>query len=107
MMANCKGDFCTALPLPVFPTPLYETIVSTIFFFVLMGYRNKIKTVGTMFGIYLMLNGFERFWVEKIRVNTVYNIAGFNPTQAEIISTLLFLVGLVIVLLASKKKFAA
>ncbi|MFY7965400.1 MAG: prolipoprotein diacylglyceryl transferase [Chitinophagaceae bacterium] len=106
MMLNCKGDFCNALPLPVFPTPFYETVVSTIFFFGLIGFRNKIKTAGTMFGIYLMLNGFERFWIEKIRVNTVYNIGGFHPTQAEIISTFLFFVGLVMVLLAQKNKFS-
>ena len=43
-----------------------------------------------------MVNGFERFWVEKIRVNTVYNFGNFHPTQAEIISTFLFLSGLIL-----------
>ena len=103
-MLNCKGDYCNALPLAVFPTPFYETVVSTIFFFILFSIRKSIKTAGTMFGIYLMLNGFERFWIEKIRVNTVYNIAGFHPTQAEIISTLLFIVGLIIVIVSRRKK---
>jgi prolipoprotein diacylglyceryltransferase len=41
-----------------------------------------------------MLNGFERFWIEKIRVNTNYNILG-GITQAEIISIILFLLGLI------------
>jgi prolipoprotein diacylglyceryltransferase len=103
LLANCKGEYCSALPLPVFPTPFYETIVSSIFFLILFSFRNKIKTAGVMFGIYLMLNGFERFWVEKIRVNTVYNIAGFHPTQAEIISTLLFLSGLIIIIIKRRK----
>ena len=84
----------------------YETIVSAIFFFILFSVRKKIKTAGTMFGIYLMLNGFERFWIEKIRVNTVYNIGGFHPTQAEIISTLLFVAGFVIVFLSRKNKIS-
>ncbi len=104
MMANCKGEFCSALPLPVFPTPFYETIISTAFFFILFGIRKNIKRAGMMFGIYLMLNGFERFWIEKIRVNTVYNIAGFHPTQAEIISTLLFFGGLALVIFSNRKK---
>lgn len=103
-MINCNGEYCNALPLPVFPTPFYETIVATLCFFVLWMLRNKVKTVGTIFGIYLMLNGFERFWIEKIRVNTVYNIGNFHPTQAEIIATLLFIAGLVIVLMNRKRK---
>jgi prolipoprotein diacylglyceryltransferase len=43
-----------------------------------------------------MLNGLERFFIEKIRVNTRLNLFGFQPTQAEVISTLLFLTGLAI-----------
>ena len=103
-LANCTGDYCNALPLAVFPTPFYETVVSTVFFFVLFSFRNKIKTAGIMFGFYLMLNGFERFWVEKIRVNTVYENLTFQPTQAEIISTLLFIAGLLIVIASKQKK---
>jgi prolipoprotein diacylglyceryltransferase len=38
----------------------------------------------------------ERFFIEKIRVNTTINLFGFKPTQAEVISTLLFLSGVVI-----------
>lgn len=105
-LLNCKGDFCNALPLAVFPTPFYETVVSIIFFFVIMGLRKNIKTTGTMFGIYLMMNGFERFMVEKIRVNTVYDIAGFHPTQAEIISSILFIIGLAIIFISKKKNLA-
>jgi prolipoprotein diacylglyceryltransferase len=50
---------------------------------------------GRLFALYLMLNGLERFFIEKIRVNTRINFSsGFQPTQAEVISTLLFLAGL-------------
>lgn len=95
-ISNCVGEYCSALPIPVFPTPFYETIVSTIFFFVLFNLRKKIKVAGFIFGVYLMLNGFERFWVEKIRVNTVYHIGNFHPTQAELISAFLFMSGLLL-----------
>jgi prolipoprotein diacylglyceryltransferase len=44
-----------------------------------------------------MLNGLERFLVEKIRVNTIYDLGFIKPTQAEIISSCLFLIGLTIV----------
>ena len=101
-LLNCNGDYCSALPFAVFPTPFYETLISTVFFAILFLLRNKIKTAGTMFGIYLMLNGFERFWIEKIRVNTVYDIL-FHPTQAEIISSCLFIGGLILVFVVNKK----
>lgn len=91
---GCVGKYCSVLEFPVFPTPMYETIVCTIFFLVLWGIRKRIKTQGLLFSIYLMLNGTERFFIEKIRVNEVYHILGKEITQAEIISVILFLIGL-------------
>lgn len=92
-MENCEGDHCNALPVPVFPTPLYELLTCLIFFVVLMAIRKKLTIPGQMFAVYLVMNGLERFFVEKIRVNTKYDIFGFHPTQAEIISTLLVIGG--------------
>jgi len=58
--------------------------------------RKKIKTPGILFSIFLMFNGLERFFIEKIRVNTKYHIFGNAITQAEIISTLLFIAGVIL-----------
>jgi phosphatidylglycerol:prolipoprotein diacylglycerol transferase len=66
--------------------------------------RHRIKSPGTMFGIYLMLNGIERFCIELIRVNTKYHVAGIPFTQAELISTLLFLSGLLLVGYSQRNK---
>lgn len=101
-LKNCQGNYCNALPLPVFPTPFYETLMCSVLFAMLLWLRNKVKTPGVLFGIYLMFNGLERFFIEKIRVNTVYDFGWIKPTQAEIISTCLFLVGLVIVVWMKK-----
>lgn len=95
-LANCTGKFCNHLPVPAFPTPFYEIVASLIIFGILWSLRKKIKVPGALFALYLMFNGLERFLVEKIRVNTRMNILGFHPTQAEVISTLLFLTGLVL-----------
>jgi phosphatidylglycerol---prolipoprotein diacylglyceryl transferase len=86
--------FCNELPVGVYPTPLYEIIVCFILFFILWVMRKRLKVPGTLFALYLMLNGMERFFIEKIRVNTRLNIFGFQPTQAEVISSILFLSGL-------------
>jgi len=92
------------LPLPVFPTPFYETILCTLLFLFLWGIRNSIKTPLVMFGIYLIVNGMERFLVELIRVNKTYPLFGFHPSQAEIIASMLVLSGIVLILFAKRKK---
>ncbi|MBS1749863.1 MAG: prolipoprotein diacylglyceryl transferase [Bacteroidetes bacterium] len=95
-MADCVGDHCNALPVPVFPTPFYETIMCLILFTVLLFLRNRFAIPGQLFAIYLVLNGIERFFIEKIRVNTKYDFFGFHPTQAEIISSLLVITGFIL-----------
>ena len=96
-MAGCtEAKYCYELPQGVYPTPLYEIVICLGLFALLWILRKKLKTPGTLFALYLMLNGLERFLIEKIRVNTRLNIFGFQPTQAEVISTLLFLSGLVL-----------
>lgn len=92
-MKNCEGQFCYQMSPPVFPTTLYEIIASIILFIILWRVRKKLKAPGQLFGLYLMMNGVERFLIEKIRVNTIYSIFGFHPTQAELISTFLFFLG--------------
>jgi phosphatidylglycerol:prolipoprotein diacylglycerol transferase len=103
-IANCVGKFCRELAQPVYPTPIYEVIVCFILFLILWKIRHQIKSPGMMFGIYLMMNGVERFCVELIRVNSRYNVAGVSFTQAELISTLLFLSGLFLVINSVKNK---
>jgi len=92
---GCEGwEYCNVLAEAVYPTPLYEFIMAFILFSILWMLRKRIKTVGLLFFIYLILNGFERFWIEKIRVNEDYEILGMQSTQAEFIAVMLMLIGL-------------
>jgi phosphatidylglycerol---prolipoprotein diacylglyceryl transferase len=93
---GCTGKFCMQLPQPVYPTPLYETITCTILFFILWSVRKRIRPAGSLFALYLILNGLERFLIEKIRVNNRLDLFGFHPTQAEVISSGLMLTGILI-----------
>lgn len=103
----CKfDDYCTHLPLPVFPTPLYEVVMAGLLFALLWTLRKRIKIPGRLAAIYLFVNGFERLLIEQIRVNSKYNIFGFHPTQAEIIATLLMIAGIVLWWYAPKIKVA-
>lgn len=102
---GCTGPYCNQLSLPVYPTALYEIIMCLLLFLVLWTVRKRIKVAGQITGLYLIFNGMERFFIEKIRVNTKYLSLPFQPTQAEIISLLLVIAG-VLMLIYSKKWFA-
>lgn len=91
---GCVGNFCNELPLPVFPTPFYEVLMGLAIFAFLWSIRSKIKTPGIMWSIYLIFNGLERFLIESIRVNSKYHALGLSFTQAELISTILVLLGI-------------
>lgn len=93
-IAGCSEKYCNQLPIPVFPTPLYEILACTILFFILWALRKKLQPAGALFCLYLILNGVERFFIEKIRVNNRLDFLGFHPTQAEVISAILVLIGI-------------
>lgn len=101
---GCVGKYCNELRLPVYPTPFYECIVCILLFFFLWSIRDKIKTPGVMFGVYLILAGVERFLVELIRVNTRYRIGSFSFTQAEMISTFMVIAGITLCLVTTRKR---
>ncbi len=77
------------------PTPFYETVMAFIIFGILWSFRKKIKIPGIIFSAYLIFNGIERFFIEKIRINPQYELFGLKATQAEIIAVLLFIAGIV------------
>lgn len=90
------------LPMPVFPTAFYETVICLLFFGLLWYLRKRIKIPMMLFGIYLILNGIERFVVEHIRVNQMYNVLGMQLSQAEIIAIILMLLGVGICIYSKK-----
>lgn len=107
---GCEGKFCHELAVAVYPTPFYEAVACILLFLFLWSIRKKIKTPGILFSIYLILNGLERFFVELIRVNSKYHVGSLSFTQAELISTLLVLGGIVGIIAftnADKKRKAA
>ena len=93
---DCVGRHCMVLPEMVYPTPLWEAVICISLFFVLWGLRKKIIIPGVLFSIYLIMNGVERFFIEKIRVNSKMHALGLDFTQAELISSLLIIAGLVL-----------
>lgn len=83
----------TIAPPGVYPTSIYETMLGCLVFGILWGLRKHPFQSGWLFALYLLLSGAERFFIEQIRVNTVTHIFGVAATQAEIISAVLMLFG--------------
>jgi prolipoprotein diacylglyceryl transferase len=103
-MLNCTdAKYCYELEHAVYPTPLYETLICFVLFLVIWSLRKRFKVPGTLFGFYLILNGLERFSIEKIRVNVKMNFLGFQFTQAEFISSLLILTGIGLIIFLRRK----
>ena len=101
LIPGCEGNFCHQLAENVYPTPFYEIIMAGLIFVFLWNIRKKIKIAGVLFCIYLILNGIERFLIEKIRIN--HDMIG-EQTQAEIISFSLILIGIVGIYFLNKRE---
>jgi phosphatidylglycerol:prolipoprotein diacylglycerol transferase len=84
----------TIIPAPgVYPTPLYEALAAFLIFAFLWSIRKPHYKTGFLFSVYLLLSGFERLLIEKIRINSEYHLWGMSFTQAEFISTALIIAG--------------
>ncbi len=92
---GCAWDYCRQLGEAVYPTPLYETFFSLVIFAILWALRKRFKVAGMLFFLYVLLNGIERFFIEKIRTNPDINILGMKATQAEYVAGLLIIIGAV------------
>jgi len=91
---GCLWQYCRQLGEPVYPTPLYETFFSLIIFGILWIMRKRFKISGMLFFLYVLLNGIERFFIEKIRTNPDISLMGMEATQAEYVAGLLIIIGL-------------
>jgi phosphatidylglycerol:prolipoprotein diacylglycerol transferase len=83
----------------VYPTPIYESVAAFVLFGALWALRSDTQRPAFLFSVYLLLAGFERLLVEKIRINLRHDWLGIGLTQAEAISVLLVIAGLAGVLL--------
>lgn len=79
----------------VHPTQLYESLASLVIFALLVWFfAPRLRGSGSLFGVYLVLAGIERFLVEFVRTNAS-GLLGL--TQQQWISIALIVVGFVVV----------
>ncbi|OQP66576.1 hypothetical protein A3860_13935 [Niastella vici] len=104
-ISGCVGKYCHMLPMSVFPTSLYEAVICIFLFILLWWLRKKLKPGMHLFGLYLVLNGLERFSIEKVKVNYRYDWGFIHPAQSEIISIILLITGLFIIFFYRSRKY--
>ena len=103
--AACGYRYCHKLSDPVYPTPIYEIAMYLAGFAVLWILRKRIQIAGVLFFMYMIYNGIVRFLIEEIRVNDKYELLGFQWSQAQYISVLFVIIGIIgIVFLYQKNK---
>jgi prolipoprotein diacylglyceryltransferase len=92
-LIDCKFEDTPYLFDPVYPTPIYETLMAFILFGIIWALRKRLPAPGLIFSLYLIFAGIERFIIEKIRVNNPMDNFG-GATQAEIISVIMVTLGI-------------
>lgn len=99
---DCIGNFCTHLNPPVYPTPIYEALISFILLAFVWSIRKKIKTPGKLFFIYLLVSGISRYFIEQIRVNPRYDLFGLNWSMSQTISAVMVIAALIGIFMVGK-----
>jgi phosphatidylglycerol:prolipoprotein diacylglycerol transferase len=105
---NMNRVFGTPIPdgmspdtvLAVHPTQLYETALGFVMFLILWRFRNHKHAEGWLFGMYLVLAGAERFFIEFFRAKDDRFAMGL--TLAQFIAIGLALTGIVVMQMRSR-----
>ena len=93
-LKSCGMRYCHEINPRVYPTSVYETIFGLLAFALLWFNKERFRIPGTMFFLYMIINGTERFFIEIVRVNERYHLLGLNWSQAQYISILFIIIGL-------------
>ncbi|MEO1626729.1 MAG: prolipoprotein diacylglyceryl transferase family protein, partial [Bacteroidota bacterium] len=101
---DCVGEYCMQLSTPVYPTSFYEMCISLAFGLVIWFNRNKIKTPGIIFSLFLLQNGLTRFLMGFIRDSDLYNVMGFYFSQAQIVGASLVCISITFLLFLMRKR---
>ena len=81
--------------LRVHPTQLYESAAALVMFFILMYASRQQHKKGSVFGLFLILMGIERFFVEIVRAKDDRFLGPF--TVAQLISAIVLVIGVMLV----------
>ena len=100
---HMKPDALVPTPDLVQPTPVYELLFALLVAWLLWRLGRKVRPIGWLTGVYLVLSGLGRFLVEFVRINPrLY----FGMSNAQVAALGSAVVGLVIMLVAARRRTA-
>ena len=101
VVGNDRFGSITAFDISVamHPAALYTFIAGIIVFAFLWGYRKRFRPTGMLFSTAIVLMTIQRFLIETIRLNPRIL---FNLTEAQIISLLLGVAGIIAIIVLKK-----
>lgn len=95
---GCVEETCKELPVPVYPTPVYEFLECTAIFLMLHLLRKRLTDKpGSLFFVFCILTGIQRYSIEQIRAvseRDTYPLFGHYFRQAELISIAMVVIGI-------------
>lgn len=93
------------IPEPgVYPTPMYESAGAFLSLAILWSLRRHPFRPGWLFALFMVMTGIARYAVEQIRVNVKYHFAGMAFTQAELVSIVFVIAGLIGMIWLGKRR---
>lgn len=87
--------------LPVHPTFLYESLWNFAGFAFLMWFRKRKKVKGEVFFQYMILYGVGRFWIEGLRLDSLW----IGPFRVSQVLALLFVVVFALLIILRRRNF--
>ena len=95
-MSYSQGVIPTAPGVLVFPTPIFESVISLVVLWLLLRLERSPawQAPFACWGMYLLLMATERFLIEYIRIEKRF---GYGLSQAQWIAVALFLTGLILI----------
>jgi phosphatidylglycerol:prolipoprotein diacylglycerol transferase len=96
---HMKPDALVPTPDLVQPTPVYELLFAILLCWILWRLGRKVRPLGWMTGLYLVLSGIGRFLVEFVRINPKLY---FGMSNAQVAALGSVVVGIVVMLVTQR-----
>ncbi len=99
-----RADGGPDITVPSHPVQIYSSAANLLIFLVLIGLEKRRLAPGSLFGIWLLLSGIERFVMEIFRRGVTAEVIWNGFTQAQAVSGLLVISGFTVIALSYRQE---
>ena len=99
-----RADGGPDITVPSHPVQLYSSAANLLIFLVLISLEKRRLAPGSLFGVWLVLSGVERFAMEVFRRGVTADVIWNGFTQAQAVSGLLVISGVTVIALSYRQE---